>query len=253
MTTKVAIVGATGKMGQLAARIVDETEGFEVVARLASKDPIDALLGSDVVIDVTVPAVSPGIVDFAVQHGLNVLVGTSGWTADRIARLERTLVAQPDVGVIIVPNFSIGSVLATTFAATAARYFDSMEIIEAHHASKVDSPSGTAIRTAELMGKARADLGPVAAPHTDQRARGQQVSSIPVHSMRMHGVVARQEVVFGGDGEILRLIHETMDPRSYEAGIRMSLLALADARGVIVGLDAVLASASAGAAAAPAS
>ena len=240
MTTKVAIVGATGKLGTLVSQIVAADDDFELFAQLGSKDDLSGMLGADIVVDVTVPAVSQGVVEFAVSHGISTLVGTSGWSNERIAALERTIGPESPVGVIIVPNFSIGSVLATSFAAMAARFFDSIEIIEAHHASKVDSPSGTATRTAELMGAARGVLGPVAAPHVDQRARGQQVSSIPIHSLRMQGVVARQDVVFGGNGEVLTITHETLAPSAYEAGILLGLRAARTARGVVVGLDKLI-------------
>src|SRR6187402_130220 len=222
MTTRVAIIGATGRMGTLIDEIIAGLDDFEVVARLASSDPLEAMLAADIAVDVTVPAVSQTIVEFAVDHGLSVLVGTSGWSSQRIVALERRVAALPGVGVVIVPNFSIGSVLATSFAAMAARFFDSIEIVEAHHESKVDSPSGTAVRTAELIGAARGVLGPVAAPYVDQRARGQQVSSIPIHSLRMHGVVAKQDVVFGGNGEVLTISHETLAPNAYEAGILLA-------------------------------
>jgi 4-hydroxy-tetrahydrodipicolinate reductase len=240
MTTRVAVVGATGKMGQLTSQIVAASDEFELVAQINSKDPLSDMLGADIVVDVTLPAVSQDVVEFAVANGINVLVGTSGWSSERIARLERTVASNPEVGVIIVPNFSIGSVLATSFAAMAARFFDSIEIIEAHHASKVDSPSGTAVRTAELIGAARGVLGPVVAPHVDQRARGQQVSSIPIHSLRMQGVVAKQDVIFGGNGEVLTLSHETLAPNAYEAGILLALRAARTARGVAVGLDKLI-------------
>lgn len=240
MTTKVAVIGATGKMGQLVSQIIRGTEDLELVAEVDSKGELSEMLGADVAVDVTLPAVSQSVVEFAVAHGINVLVGTSGWTGDRIATLERTITGNLAVGVIIVPNFSIGSVLATAFATMAARFFDSIEIIEAHHASKIDSPSGTAVRTAELMGTARAGLGPVAAPHTDQRARGQQVASIPIHSLRMQGVVAKQDVIFGGSGEMLTLSHETLSPSSYEQGILIALRAAVTARGVTVGLDQLI-------------
>lgn len=245
MTIRVAVIGATGRMGQLVARLVREADGFELVAQLDSSASLDAMLDADVVVDVTLPAVSQGIVDFAVDHGKSVLVGTSGWSSDRIAELtqkvaETNMTGGGNVGVIIVPNFSVGSVLATAFAAIAARFYDSIEIIEVHHASKVDSPSGTATHTAELIGNARAAIGPVVAPHTDQRARGQQVSSVPIHSLRMQGVVAKQDVVFGGTGEVLTLSHETLAPTAYEGGILLALRALSAARGVTVGLDKLI-------------
>ena len=240
MTTKVAVVGATGKMGQLASQIIEAADDFELVAQIDSKGELSDMLGADIAVDVTLPAVSQGVVEYAVAHGINVLVGTSGWSSERIATLEHTIAGNLAGGVIIVPNFSIGSVLGTSFAAMAARFFDSIEIIEAHHASKVDSPSGTAVRTAELMGTARGALGPVVAPHVDQRARGQQVSSIPIHSLRMQGVVAKQDVIFGGNGEVLTISHETLAPNAYEAGILLALRAARTARGVIVGLDKLI-------------
>lgn len=240
MTTTVAVVGATGRMGQLVSQIIRSSEDFELVAEIDSRGELGDMLGADIAVDVTLPAVSQSVVEFAVAHGISVLVGTSGWSSERIATLERTITGNLAVGVVIVPNFSIGSVLVTAFATMAARFYDSIEIIEAHHASKIDSPSGTAVRAAELIGAARAGLGPVAAPHADQRARGQQVASVPIHSLRMHGVVAKQDVIFGGNGEVLTLSHETLAPSSYEPGILIALRATVGARGVVVGLDKLI-------------
>ena len=240
MTTKVAVIGATGTMGQLVSQIIKASDDFELVAQIDSKGPLSDMLGADIAVDVTVPAASQSVVEYAIVHGINVLVGTSGWSSDRITALERMIADSPAVGVIIVPNFSIGSVLATSLSVMAARFFDSIEIVEAHHASKVDSPSGTATRTAELMTTARRELGPVIAPHSDQRARGQQVSSIPIHSLRMQGVVARQDTIFGGTGEVLTISHETLAPSSYEVGILIALRAVGTAQGVIVGLDKLI-------------
>ncbi|MFC6357273.1 4-hydroxy-tetrahydrodipicolinate reductase [Luethyella okanaganae] len=240
MTTRVAVIGATGTMGQLASRLVRDAPDFELVAELDSRSDPGAMLGADVAIDLTSPAVSQRLVDFAVDNGLRVLVGTSGWSRDRIAALERRVEALPETAVVIVPNFSIGSVLGTAVSALVARFFDSIEIVEAHHAGKIDSPSGTSVRTAELIGMARGGIGPVAAPHTDQRARGQQVSSVPIHSLRLEGVLARQEVIFGGRGETLTIRHDTVSASSYEHGIMLALRALPGASGVVVGLDALL-------------
>ncbi|PWB96297.1 4-hydroxy-tetrahydrodipicolinate reductase [Homoserinimonas hongtaonis] len=240
MTLTVAVVGANGRMGKLVSGIIEANPAWELVAQLGSSSPREEMLAADVVVDVTNPAVSPEIVTFALEHGRNVLVGTSGWSADRIDSLRATVQQHPDSGVIIVPNFSLGSVLATRLATVAARFFDSIEIIEAHHAAKVDSPSGTAVRTAELMAKAREDLGPVSAPHADQLARGQQVASIPIHSLRLQGVVARQEVIFGGTGEVLSVAHDTLSQDAYAHGITVAIGALRDARGVTVGLEQLL-------------
>jgi 4-hydroxy-tetrahydrodipicolinate reductase len=240
MTTRVAIVGATGKMGRLVGDLIENTAGYEVVARLDSTSALSDMLGADVAVDLTVPAVSQGVVDFAVDNGIRVLVGTSGWSQSRIDALGHKLTGRDDVGAVIIPNFSLGSVLGTAFAALAARFFDSVEIIEAHQSSKVDSPSGTAVRTAELMAAARAGLGPVAAPHVDQRARGQQVATVPVHSLRLAGVLARQDVVFGGSGETLTITHNTLSPDAYERGILVALAAARDCVGVTVGLDQLI-------------
>ncbi len=227
-------------MGRLFAGILEESDEYDLVASLDSRSDLADMLTADLVVDVTVPGVSPKVVGFAVANGKNVLIGTSGWSAERIVTLTRSLGEHPSTGVVIVPNFSLGSVLATSFAAMAARFYDSIEVIEAHAATKVDSPSGTAVRTAELMQAARAALGPVSAPHSDQRARGQQVASIPVHSLRLNGIVAKQDVVFGGVGEVLTITHETISPSAYAAGIRVALAAAATARGVTVGLDKLL-------------
>jgi 4-hydroxy-tetrahydrodipicolinate reductase len=227
-------------MGTLVCRLIDESDEFELSARVGSGEPLSDVIGADVVVDVTAAAVSQSIVEFCLEHGISVVVGTSGWSSERIDQIRSAVIAVPEVAVIIVPNFSIGSILATAFSAVAARFFDSIEIIEAHHVGKTDSPSGTAIRTAELMATARDGRGPVIAPHADQRARGQQVASIPIHSLRMQGIVAKQEVLLGGAGEMLTIGHETLDSRAYEAGIMVALRAAAHATGLIVGLDKLI-------------
>ncbi|MFP5251770.1 MAG: 4-hydroxy-tetrahydrodipicolinate reductase [Actinomycetes bacterium] len=237
MVIRVAVVGASGRLGAVACRIIEQQSDLELVARLNSRSSLDDMLGADVVLDVTHPGVSPTVVDHAVRAGLSVVVGTSGWSEDRLRGLRALLAGHGDVAIVVIPNFSLGSVLATHFATIAARFYESVEIVEAHHAAKVDSPSGTAVRTAELIGHARAELGPVVAPHVDQRARGQQVASVPIHSLRLQGVVAKQDVHFGGTGEVLTLSHETLSPAAYEQGIVIAIRAAAVARGLVVGLD----------------
>lgn len=240
MVIRVAVVGASGRLGSVACRVIEQQPDLQLVARLGSRSSLDDMLGADVVLDVTHPGVSPTVVDHAVRAGLNVVVGTSGWSEDRVRTLRTLLTAHEDAGVVIIPNFSIGSVLATHFATIAAAFYESIEIVEAHHAAKVDSPSGTAVRTAELIGHARAELGPVVAPHVDQRARGQQVASVPIHSLRLQGVVAKQDVHFGGTGEVLTLTHETLSPAAYEQGIALALRAAHRARGLVIGLDQLI-------------
>lgn len=241
MSLTVAVAGARGRLGQVVCRVVEAMPDARLVASIGSADPIEAAFAADVVVDVTTPAASPEIVGAAVAAGRRVLVGTSGWSAERIDALRAQVAAHPGSGAVVIPNFSLGSVLATGFAAIAARHFESAEIVEAHHEGKVDSPSGTAVRTAELMLASRGELGPLAAPHVDQRARGEQVASVPVHSIRLPGVVARQDVLLGGDGETLTITHTTVSSSSYEQGIRIALQRAAESAGeVVVGLDAVL-------------
>ncbi|MFE1645456.1 4-hydroxy-tetrahydrodipicolinate reductase [Microbacterium sp. P01] len=240
MTTRVALVGGTGKLGGIIREVIDAEADFDVVAVLSSRSELSELDGADLVVDASVPAVSIDVVRAAIDRGLNVLVATSGWSAERIA-LVRPLVDAAGTGAVFVPNFSLGSVLGTALAAAAAPFFPSIEIIEAHRETKVDSPSGTAVRTAELIATARAGVGPVESPHVDQRARGQQVASVPIHSLRRPGVIARQDAVLSGPGESLTITHDTIEPAlAYAPGIRLALIAARDANGVTVGLDSFI-------------
>ena len=239
-TTRVALVGGTGKLGGIIRRVIDESADFDVVAVLGSSSDLSEIDGADLVVDASTPAVSVDVVRAAIERGINVLVGTSGWSSERIA-LVRPLVDETTTGVVFIPNFSLGSVIGSALAAAAAPCFPSIEIVEAHRETKVDSPSGTAVRTAELIAAARAEAGPVESPYVDQRARGQQVASVPIHSLRRPGVVARQETILSGAGESVTIVHDTIDPAAaYAPGIRVALAAARDARGVIVGLDSFI-------------
>ncbi|WP_040163426.1 4-hydroxy-tetrahydrodipicolinate reductase [Microbacterium gorillae] len=235
MATRVALVGASGKLGGIIRRVVDDLDGFEVARTLGSRDSLDVIADVDLVIDASTPGASMDVVRTAAAAGVNALVATSGWSAERIAQV-RPEVEAAGIGLVIIPNFSLGSVLGTALATIAGRFFDSVEIIESHRDTKIDSPSGTAVRTAELVAEARRT--PVSAPHTDQRARGQQVAGIPVHSLRRPGVIARQEVLLSGPGETLSLVHDTVDSAAaYAPGIRIAVRAAVDASGIVVGLD----------------
>ncbi|MFM7030497.1 MAG: 4-hydroxy-tetrahydrodipicolinate reductase [Micrococcales bacterium] len=240
MTIKVAVVGATGRMGKLALEIIDAAQDLTLHAALDSKSELTEVLGADVVFDVTLPDVSPKVVEFCVANGLRVVVGTSGWSAGKLAVVEKQLQASPQAGVVVIPNFSIGSMLATKFAAEAARFFDSMEIIEAHHAGKIDSPSGTAVRTAELMAAARDGMTQPLIPGVGQEARGQVVAGVPIHSIRLAGVSAKQEILLGGDSEVLSIRHDVSSTRAYVKGIHLCLQYGAKATGLTVGLQAVV-------------
>lgn len=238
MKTSVAVVGATGKLGTLVCRLVEESQDFELVAQLGSRSDLSEILAADVVVDVSLPAVSKNVLEFAVTNGKGILVGTSGWSTERIDSVRSLIEAHPGVNVVFISNFSLGSALGVHLAALAARYFDSIEIIEAHGVTKVDSPSGTAVATAERIAEVRDN--DVQAPHADQRARGELVSGVPVHSLRMDGVVAKQDVIFGGTGESLTVTHTTFSNRSYEAGIMAALRAVLTRPGITVGLDKVI-------------
>lgn len=239
MTISVAVSGATGRLGEFVCGIVEDHPDFELTARLSSASPADEGADASVLFDVTHPDVSPAIVERALRRGQRVIVGTSGWSAERLDGLRAVVEELPGAAALVVPNFSLGSVLGTMLSTIAARHFDSIEIIEAHHAGKIDSPSGTAVRTAELVAQAR-DGRPPEAPFVDQRARGQLVAGVPVHSLRMQGVVARQEVRFGGEGEELTITHVTHSNDSYRAGIRAALEAVSGLEGLVVGLEHVL-------------
>jgi 4-hydroxy-tetrahydrodipicolinate reductase len=237
MTTQVALVGGTGKLGAIIHAVIDDLDGFEVRRVLTSSSSLDELNGADLVIDASTPQVSIDVVRSSIERGINVLVATSGWSAERIA-LIRPLVENAGTGAVFIPNFSLGSVLGSALAALATPFFASAEIVEAHRETKIDSPSGTAVRTAELIAAARSEIGPVSAPHADQRARGQQVGSVPIHSLRRPGVVAKQEVILAGPGESLTFTHDTVDPAlAYAPGIRLAVPFARDTTGVVVGLE----------------
>ncbi|GAA1353592.1 4-hydroxy-tetrahydrodipicolinate reductase [Falsarthrobacter nasiphocae] len=246
MRPRVAVLGATGRMGAEAVAAVEAAADMDLVARLGSKDSLESVVdaGATHVVDLTVPGSTEANVRFAVEHGLHAVVGTTGWDESRRGRLEDLLARHTGVGVLIAPNFALGSVLATAFAATAARYFESAEIIELHHPDKADAPSGTAARTAELMTRSRSEAGREAMPDATESgldgARGAIVGDVPVHSVRLRGLVAHQEVLFGGPGEQLTIRHDSFDRASFMPGVLLGLRTVASRPGLAYGLDAYL-------------
>jgi 4-hydroxy-tetrahydrodipicolinate reductase len=233
VTKKIAVVGATGRMGKLALDLIEASQDLSVFAALDSKSELTEFLGADAIFDVTRLDVSESVVAFAQANSIPVVVGTSGWSKDKLAGLEANGSA-----VVVIPNFSVGSMLATRFAAEAAKFFDSIEIVEAHHAGKVDSPSGTAVRTAELIAASRENTPLV--PGVGQEARGEIVAGVPIHSLRLAGVSAKQSVLLGGTSELLTISHETSSVAAYSVGILASLRFALGATGVHVGLESVL-------------
>lgn len=238
MSISVAVVGATGRMGMLTLDLIEAAQDLELFAALDSKSDIAQTIGADVVIDLTRFDVSQSVVEHAVANNQKLVVGTSGWSATHLQQLEKKLQSS-EAAVVVVPNFSVGSMLATKFATEAAKFFDSIEIVEAHHAGKVDSPSGTAVRTAELIAGAR-DGKPVLLPGVGQQARGEIVAGVPIHSLRINGVSAKQDVLLGAESELLTLSHETTSVRAYVSGILASIRFASKSTGLTVGLQSVL-------------
>ncbi|WP_422391633.1 4-hydroxy-tetrahydrodipicolinate reductase [Arthrobacter sp. N1] len=242
----VAVLGARGRMGSEAVRAIGAAPDLDLVAALGSSDPLESLVsaGAAVVVDLTVPEATASNVRFIVDHGMHAVVGTTGWTVDRLAELESQLAGSPATGVLIAPNFALGSVLASAFAATAARYFESVEIIELHHPDKVDAPSGTAARTAQLIASARAAAGVSRAPDATRDeldgARGARVDGVPVHSVRLRGLTAHQEVLLGSPGEQLTIRHDSYDRASFMPGVLLGIRSVAGHPGLTVGLDGYL-------------
>ncbi len=223
---KVGVVGAQGRMGREVVRVVTEAADLEVVAEVDQGDDRDALLKGSVAVDFTHPGVVMDNLRWCVEHDLDVVVGTSGFIEDRLDEIRGWLADHPDVRVLIVPNFSIGAILMMRFAAQAARFFDSAEVIELHHAAKADAPSGTALRTASLISVARvaAGLGPPPDATTSSLpgARGAVVDDVHVHSVRVAGLVAHQEVLLGGHGETLTIRHDSLDRASFMPGVLLA-------------------------------
>jgi 4-hydroxy-tetrahydrodipicolinate reductase len=247
----VGVLGARGRMGGTVVQAVAGTDDLTVAAQVDEGDPRDPLLACDVVVDFTRPDVVLDNLRWCIGHGLSVVVGTSGFGDERLAQVRDWLApeagpdARPDVRVLIVPNFSVGAVLMMRFAQQAARFFESTEVIELHHAAKADAPSGTALRTAAMIADARKDAGLGAPPDATTSelpgARGTVADGIHVHSVRVAGLVAHQEVLLGGHGEILTIRHDSLDRASFMPGVLLAARRVATLPpGLTVGLDALL-------------
>jgi 4-hydroxy-tetrahydrodipicolinate reductase len=238
---RVAVIGASGRMGSQACQAVEAAAGLELVGRYGSGDDLGDLGGAHVAVELTVPDASPANVAHCVDLGVHAVVGTTGWTEERLAALREQVATRPGVGVLIAPNFAIGAILMMQFAKQAARFYESVEVVELHHPAKVDAPSGTAARTARLVAEARAEAGlggvPDATTHDPDGARGARVDGIPVHAVRLRGLVAHQEVLLGGEGEMLTIRHDSFDRVSFMPGVIEGVRRVADHPGVTVGLE----------------
>ena len=243
---RVGVLGARGRMGSEVCKAVDAADDLELVAMIDQGDWLfnasDA--GAEVVVDFTTPDVVMDNLHWCIDQGINVVVGTTGFTEQRLDRVRTWLSHKPGVGVVIAPNFAIGAVLMMQFAARAARYFDSVEIIEQHHPRKLDAPSGTAAHTARLVAEARAAAGKPPMPDATKDevpgARGAEIDGVRVHSVRASGLVAHQEVLFGTTGETLTIRHDSYDRSAFMPGVLLAIRKVVHRPGLTLGLDALL-------------
>jgi len=239
---KVGILGARGRMGSEVVKAVIDAPDLELVASLDLGDSLDALVsnGAQVVVDFTTPDSVMANLEFLITNNINAVIGTTGFDDARIAKIK-SLLASSKSGVLIAPNFAIGAVLMMEFATKAAKYFESAEIIELHHPNKVDAPSGTAARTAELMSKSRKEAGlapmPDATTSSLDGARGATVGDVPVHSVRLRGLVAHQEVLLGGIGETLSIRHDSIDRVGFMPGVLLGVRQVVNHPGLTFGLE----------------
>ncbi len=243
---RVGVLGARGRMGGETCRAIDKAEDMDLVAMVDSGDWLFSVAdaGAQVVVDFTHPDVVMDNIRWCIDEGIHCVVGTTGFDDERLATVQEWVDKAPGVGVIIAPNFAVGAVLSMRFAQTAARFFESVEIVELHHPGKVDAPSGTAARTARLVAQARAAAGVGPAPDATTTAldgaRGASVEGIPVHAVRLAGLVAHQEVLFGTTGETLTIRHDSFDRASFMPGVLLAVRSVASRPGLTVGLEPLL-------------
>ena len=240
---KVAVLGSKGRMGSEACNAVTKSDDLELVAGIDVGDSLDFLVssGAQVVVDFTHPDAVMANLEFAISHGISVVVGTTGFDDAKLAQIKGWLSAHPSVGALIAPNFGLGAVLMMQFAAKAARYFESVEIVELHHPNKADAPSGTATRTAEMITEARAAAKrppmPDATSSAVDGARGALVGDVPVHSVRLRGLVAHQEVILGDLGETLTIRHDSIDRTGFMPGVLLGIRSVVKHPGLTFGLE----------------
>jgi 4-hydroxy-tetrahydrodipicolinate reductase len=246
MSIRVAVLGSAGRMGAEVVRAVDAADDLELVAALDQGDDLATLsaVGAEVVVDFTSPGAVMGNLETVIGQGIHAVVGTTGFDDARLDQVRTWLAAAPGTGVLVAPNFGIGAVLMMRFAAQAAAFFESVEIVELHHPTKVDAPSGTSAHTARLIAEARraAGLGPqpdATATGLDG-ARGAEVDGVPIHSVRLRGLVAHQEVLLGHEGETLTIRHDSTDRVSFMPGVLLGVRTVAEHPGLTFGLDSIL-------------
>ncbi len=240
----VAVFGAGGKMGAEVCRAVTVAEDMNLVAAIDLGDDRNTARKADVVVDFTHPSAVMGNIEWCIKHGLDIVVGTTGFDDERLEQVNTWLADNPKVGVVIASNFSIGAIVMQHAAALAAKYFESVEIIELHHNRKADAPSGTSATTAKIIANSRQEAG-LSCPEDAtvsqlDGARGCTVKDIPIHSVRMAGLVAHQEVLFGNPGELLTIKHDSLDRSSFMPGVLAAVRAVGDLTGLTFGIDGLL-------------
>ncbi|MEU9046419.1 MULTISPECIES: 4-hydroxy-tetrahydrodipicolinate reductase [unclassified Kitasatospora] len=243
MTLRVAVIGAKGRIGSEAVKAVEAAPDLDLVATLGRGSKLEELTeaGAQVVVELTHPDSVMGNLDYCLRHGIHVVTGTTGWTDERLATVRGRLDQAPELGLLIAPNFSIGAILGMKFSQIAARYFESVEVVELHHDRKADAPSGTATRTAQLIAAARAEAGrpPQQDPttHSLPGARGADVDGVPVHAVRLRGLLAHQQVMFGDTGETLTIRHDSLHHSSFMPGILLGVRKVVETPGLTFGLE----------------
>jgi len=243
---RVGVIGARGRMGAETCQAVVEADDMDLVAAVGGREWLFSLGDADsqVVVDFSHPDVVMDHIRFCLDQNIHVIAGTSGFTEERLETLRQWLAVKPELSVMVVPNFAIGAVLTARFAREAARFFESAEIIELHHAGKVDAPSGTAVATARALGQARKDAGfgpvPDATTLETDGARGASIEGIRVHSVRLPGLVAHQEVILGSAGETLTIRHDSLHRSSFMPGVLAAIRAVSGRPGLTIGLEQLL-------------
>lgn len=243
MTIKVAVLGAKGRMGAETVKAINSTTDLSLVAQIDIGDSLEELKtsGAQVVVDFTHPDSVMKNLDFAINNGIHVVVGTTGFDDKKLAEVKTWLTKNSSVGAVIAPNFGLGAVLMMQFAAKAARYFESVEIVELHHPEKADAPSGTASRTAELITESRKSAARPAMPDKTTSAlpgaRGAKVGDVPIHSVRLRGLVAHQEVLLGDQGETLSIRHDSIDRSGFMPGVLLAIREVIKNPGLTFGLE----------------
>lgn len=243
MAIKVGVLGARGRVGEAVCQAVRAQDGYELVAEVDHDTPLELLVenGAEVIVDFTTPHAVMNNLEFCIKNGIHCVVGTTGFTPERLAQVEQWLKENPGVGVLIAPNFAISAVLTMVFARQAARFFESAEVIELHHPNKLDAPSGTAVHTAHAIAQGREEAGlgpqPDATDQSLEGARGANVDGVPVHAVRMSGMVAHERVIFGTQGQTLTISQDSYDRTSFVPGVLVGVRSIASKPGLTIGLE----------------